>query len=77
MSLYFADTSLPDLLDILLRYAQYIKMCLCNTGGFFKASNIIETERTGIATRRILRENIFYIFEKLNFLVIIVANYYH
>ena len=45
------------------------------------ASNIIETERIetkkSIATKCILRDYIFYIFEKLNFLVNIVAYHYH
>ena len=43
MSLRYADTSLPDLLgrpslryaEMSMRIAQYIKMCLYNTGGFF------------------------------------------
>ena len=42
MSHRYADTILPDLLDRPLtepplcrnEHAQYIKMCLCNTGGF-------------------------------------------
>ena len=37
---------------------------------FFWASNLIEIQRMDplrIATRRIFRENIFYIFEKLNY----------
>ena len=42
MSLRYADTSLPDLLSRQSlsyssnEHAQYIKMCLCNKGVFFK-----------------------------------------